>query len=197
MRSLHISTRKSLRSNENSVQPKINKKQKPMTSFHLVTYYSLLNPHYNFSSEILLVKSIGMFSFLILPKQPLTMKITDCSFFTSLLKLSAMWSNQSILKEINPWIFTARTDAKAETPILWPPDGKNWLIGKHPDSGKDWRQEEKGTTNDEVAGWHQRLNGHEFEWTPGVGNGQGSLVCFSPWGHKKSDMTEQLNWTGL
>ena len=130
MRSLHISTRKSLHSNENSVQPKINKKQKPMTSFHLVTYYSLLNPHYNFSSEILLVKSIGMFSFLILPKQPLTMKITDCSFFTSLLKLSAMWLNQSILKEINPWIFTARTDAKAEGPILWPPDVKSWLTEK-------------------------------------------------------------------
>ena len=101
-----------------------------MTSFHLVTYYSLLNPHYNFSSEILLVKSIGMFSFLILPKQPLTMKITDCSFFTSLLKLSAMWLNQSILKEINPWIFTARTDAKAEGPILWPPDVKSWLTEK-------------------------------------------------------------------
>ena len=98
-------------------------------------------------------------------------------------------SNQSILKEI----FIGRTDAEAETPILWPPNVKNWLIWKDPDAGKDWGQEEKGTTEDEMAGWHQWLNGHGFGWTPGVGDGQEGLVCCSSWSHKKSDTTEQLN----
>ena len=93
------------------------------------------------------------------------------------------------------WIFTGRPDAEAETPILWPPDAKSWLIGKDPDAGKDWGQEEKGTTEDEMVGWHHRLNGHGFGWTPGVGDSQGGLVCCSSWGHKESDMTERLNWT--
>ena len=98
------------------------------------------------------------------------------------------------IKPVNPtgnqlWIFTGRTDAEAEAPILWPPDAKNWLIGKYPDAGKDWRQEEKGTTEDEMVGWHHWLNGHEFEQALGVGDGQGSLACFSPWGCKESDMT--------
>ena len=93
--------------------------------------------------------------------------------------------------------FVGRMDAKAETPILWLPDVKNWLIGKDPDAGKDWRQGEKGMTEDETVGWHHWLNRHEFEQTPGVGDGQGSLVCCSPWGHKESDTTEQLNWTGM
>ena len=95
------------------------------------------------------------------------------------------------------WIFIGRTDAKAETLILWPTDAKNWLIWKDPDAGKDWRQEEKGTTEDEMVGWHSQLDGHEFEQAPGVGDGQGGLVCYNPWGHKESDMTEQLNWTDL
>ena len=95
------------------------------------------------------------------------------------------------------WIFIGRTDAYAETPILWPPDVKNQLTGKDPDARKDWGQEEKGTTEDEMAGWHHRLNGCEFEWTLGVGNGQGGLVCCSSWGHKESDTTEWLNWTEL
>ena len=82
------------------------------------------------------------------------------------------------------WILTGRTDAEAETPILWPPDAKNWLIWKNPDAGKDWRQEEKGTTEDEMIGWHHQLNGHESEQAPGVGDGQGTLACFRPWGHK-------------
>ena len=86
------------------------------------------------------------------------------------------------------------TDAEAETPILWPPDVKNWLLGKDPDAGKDWRQEKKGVTEDEMVGWHHRLNEHEFEQAPGVGDGQGSLVC-SPWGHKELGTTERLNWT--
>ena len=108
-------------------------------------------------------------------------------------------------KEIQPvhpkgnqsWIFFGRTNVKAETPILWPPDAKNWIIWKDPDAGKDWRQEEKGKTEDEMVGWHHWLDGHEFEQASGVGDGQGSLVCCSPWGHKESDMTERLNWTEL
>ena len=91
-------------------------------------------------------------------------------------------------KEIQPvhsegdqsWVFIGRTDADAETPILWPPDVKNWLIGKDPDAGKDWMWEEKETTEDEMAGWHHGLNGHEFEWTLGVGDGQGGLAYYSP-----------------
>ena len=95
------------------------------------------------------------------------------------------------------WIFIGRTDTETETLILWPPHAKSWLIGKDPDAGRDWGQEEKGTTEDEMAGWHHRLNGHEFEWTPGVGDGQGGLACCDSWGHKESDMTEPLNWIEL
>ena len=84
----------------------------------------------------------------------------------------------------SPWIFIGRTDAEAETPILSPPDAKNWLIGKDPDAGKNWRQKEKGTVEDEMVGWHHRLSGHEFEWTLGVGDWQGGLACCSPWGPK-------------
>ena len=105
-------------------------------------------------------------------------------------------------KEIQPvhpkgdqsWIFIGRTDAEAEALILWPPDVKYWLIWKDPDSGKDWRQEEKATTEDEMVGWHHWLDGHEFEQALGVGDGQGSLMCCSPWGHKESNMTEWLYW---
>ena len=106
-------------------------------------------------------------------------------------------------KEIQPlhpegnqsWIVIGRTDAEAETPILWPADAKNWLLGKDPEAGKDWRQEEKATTEDEMAGWHHRLEGHEFEQALGVGDGQGSLACCSPWGCKELDTTERLNWS--
>ena len=98
-------------------------------------------------------------------------------------------------KENQSWIFIGWTDAEAETPILWPSDAKNWLIWKDPNAGRDWRREEKGMTEDEMVGWHHRLNGHEFEWTLGVGDGQGGLACCSPWGHKESDMTKWLNWT--
>ena len=84
------------------------------------------------------------------------------------------------LKGNQPWLFIGRTDAEAEAPILWPPDVKNWLIGKDPDAGKDWRQEEKGTTKNEMVGWHHWLNGHEFEQAPGVGDQQGGLACCSP-----------------
>ena len=106
------------------------------------------------------------------------------------------------IQPVNPkgnqsWIFIRRTDIEAETPILWPPDAKNWLIGKDPDAGKDWRQEEKGMTQEEMVGWRYQLNGHEFEWTPGVGDGQGTLVCCGPWGHRESDTTERLSWTEM
>ena len=106
-------------------------------------------------------------------------------------------------KEIQPvhpkgdqsWVFIERTDAEAETPILWPPDAKSWLIWKDCDVGKDWRREEKGTTEDEMVGWHHWLNGHKFGWTLGVGDGQRGLESCDPRGHKESDTTEQLNWT--
>ena len=91
-------------------------------------------------------------------------------------------------------ILIGRTDAEAETPILWPLDVKNWLLRKDPNAGKDWRQEEKGVTEDKVVGWHHQLNGHDFELTPGVGDRQGGLACYSPWGCKELDTTERLNW---
>ena len=105
-------------------------------------------------------------------------------------------------KEIQPvypkgdqsWVFIGRTDVEAETLILWPPDAKSWLIWKDLDAGKDWGQEEKGTTEDEMAGWNHWLDGCESEWTPGVGDGQGGLACYNSWGCKESDTTEQLNW---
>ena len=103
-------------------------------------------------------------------------------------------------KEIQPvhskgnqfWIVIERTDTEAETPILWPPDVKNWIIWKDPDAGKDWRQKEEGTTEDEMVGWHHWLDGGESEWTPGVGDGQGGLACCDSWGRKESDTTERL-----
>ena len=109
---------------------------------------------------------------------------------------TARRSNQSILKETS-WVFIGRTDAEAETPIFWPPNAKSWLFGKDPDAGRDWGQEEKETTEDEMAGWHHRLDAHEFGWTPGVGDGQGGLACCDSWSRKASDTTERLNWTEL
>ena len=105
-------------------------------------------------------------------------------------------------KEIQPvhpkdqsWVFFGRNDAKAETRVLWPPHAKSWLIGKDSDAGRDWGQEEKVMTEDEMAGWHHWLDGCEFEWTPGDGDGQGGLACCNSWGRKESDTTERLNWT--
>ena len=128
------------------------------------------------------------------------MKKNEC-FWTVLLEKTLESSLDSKkIKPVNPkgnqsLIFTGRTDAEAEAPILQAPDGKNWLFGKDPDAGKDWRQEEKGTTEDEMVGWHYQLDGLEFEQPWGVSDGQGSLACCSPWGHKESDMIEWLNWT--
>ena len=101
-------------------------------------------------------------------------------------KIKAVYPNRN-----QPWIFNGRTDAEA--PILWPPDAKSQLIGNNPDDGKDWRREEKQATEDEMVGWHHQLNGHKSTQIPGDSEGQGSLVCCSPWGHKESDTTEWLN----
>ena len=108
-------------------------------------------------------------------------------------------------KEIQPvhsegdqsWVFIGRTNAEAESPILWPLHVKSWLIWKDPDAVRDWGQEEKGTTEDEMVGWHHWLDGHGFEWTLGVGDGQGGLACCSSWGHKELFVTEWLNWIEL
>ena len=104
------------------------------------------------------------------------------------------------IKPVNPkgnhsWIFIGRTNVEAEDPILWPPSVRNWLIWKDPDAEKDWGQEKRGTIEDEVVGWYHRVDGYVFKQALGVGNGQGSRLCCSLWGHKKSHMTERLNWT--
>ena len=96
-----------------------------------------------------------------------------------------------------PWAFFGRNDAKAETPVLWPPHAKSWLIGKDSDAGRDWGQEEKRTTEDEMVGWHHWLDGRGSGWTLGVGDGQGGLACCDSWGRKELDTTERLNWTEL
>ena len=127
--------------------------------------------------------------------------LENCFFWTVVLEktLESPFDCKEI-KPVNPkgnqsWIFIARTDAEA--PIFWPPDVKIWLTGKDPDAGKDWRQEEKGMTEDEVVRWHHRLDGHEFEWTLGVGGGQGSLVCCHPWGSQRVrySWATELIWT--
>ena len=108
-------------------------------------------------------------------------------------------------KEIQPiyskgdqsWLFSGRTDAKAKTPILWPPHVKSWLIGKDSDAGRDWGQEKKGMAEDEMAGWHHQLDAHEFGWTLGVSDGQRGLACYNSWGHKELDTAEEMNWTEL
>ena len=111
---------------------------------------------------------------------------------------TARRSNQSILKGINPGISLEGMILKLKLQsVLWPSHAKSWLTGKDPDAGKDWGQEEKGTTEDEMAGWHHQLDGRGFEWTPGVGDGQGGLASCDSWGHKESDTTERLNWTEL
>ena len=133
-------------------------------------------------------------------KESLALK--NWCFWTVVLEktLESLLDCKEIIKSVNlkgyqSWIFIGRTVIEAEAPILWPLDAKNWLIWKDPDSGKDWRQEEKGMTEDKMVGGHHQLDGHEFEQTPGIGDGQESLVCCSPWSLKESDMTEQLNWT--
>jgi len=125
-----------------------------------------------------------------------------CFWTVVLEKTLASPLNCKSIKPVHPkgnesWVFIGRTHVEAATPTLWSPNMKSWLIGKDPDAGKDWGQEEKGTTEDEMAGLYHRLNGHGFGWTPDVGGGQGGLTCCGSWGRKESDMTEWLNWTEL
>ena len=109
---------------------------------------------------------------------------------------TARRSNQSILKEMGPRCSLEGLMLKLN-PVLWPPHAKSWLIGKDSDAARDWRQEEKGTTEDEMAEWDHQLDGRESEWTPGVGDGQGGLACCNSWGGKELDTTERLNWTEM
>ena len=122
----------------------------------------------------------------------------EFSLFHTYLVLPTLLEIQPVHSEGDqPWDFFGRNDAKAETPVLWPPHAKSWLIGKDSDAGRDWGQEEKGMTEDEMAGWHHGLDGCESEWTPGDGDGQGGLACCDSWSCKESDMTEWLNCTEL
>ena len=123
-------------------------------------------------------------------------------FWTVVLEVSLESLLNCKIQQAHPrgnqsWVFIGRTDVEAETPILWPPDTKNWLIWKNPDAGKDWRWEENGTTEDEMVAWYHWLNCHEFEKSLGGGDGQGGLACCSPLGCKELDTTERLNWTEL
>ena len=138
--------------------------------------------------------------------ESLTTKKVECPLIDSFelwcwrRLLRVPWTEE--IKPVNPkgdqsWIYIGRTDVEAEAPIFWPPDAKSWFVGKDPDAGKGWRWEEKGTTEDEMIGCHHWLNGHEFEYTLGVGFGQGGLACCSPWGCKELDTTKWLNWTEL
>ena len=127
----------------------------------------------------------------------------NCCLWTAVLEKTL--ESPLDCKEIQPvlpkgdqsWVFFGRNDAEAETPVLWPPHAKSWLMGKDSDAGRDWGQEAKGTTEDEMAGWHHGLDGRESEWTPGAGDGQGGLPCCDSWGHKESDTIDWLNWTEL
>ena len=154
--------------------------------------------------KVLLVKAL-VFPVVMYGCESRTVKKAECRRIDAF----ELWCWRRLLRvpwtEIQPvhckgdqsWVFFGRTDAKAETPVLWPPHAKSWLVGKDSDAGRDWGQEENGTTEDEMAGWHHRRDGREFEWTPGVGDGQGGLACCDSWGCKESDTTEQLNWTEL
>ena len=153
--------------------------------------------HY-FANKVHLVKAM-VFPVVMYGCESWTIKKTECQKIDAFLKRTLEtlfnWRDFQLVhpKENQSWIFIGRTDAEAETPILWPPDVKYWLIWKDPDAGKDWRWEEKGMTEDESVRWHHLLDGHEFEQALGVGDGQGSLACCSPWVHKESDTTERLN----
>ena len=152
-----------------------NKKRKRWWSLILIHYFSWKIGHFS---------CIGSFVWLLYFPPEIT---------KSILCESIIISITSAYKGI--WDFFGRNDAKAETPVFWPPHAKGWLIGKDSDAGKDWGQEEKGTTEDEMAGWHHWLDGHESEWTPGDGDGQGGLACCDSWGHEEWDTTERLDWT--
>ena len=128
---------------------------------------------------------------------PICLWMEADQLFSSLRKMMGLEIQPVHSKGDQSWGFFGRNDVKAETPVLWPSYAKSWLIGKDSDAGRDWGQEEKGTTENEMAGWHHWLDGCEFEWTLGVGDGQGGLACCSSWGQKELDMTERLNWSEL
>ena len=153
------------------------------------------------STKIRLVKAM-VFPVVMYGCESCTIKKAECwrCFWTVVLEKT--FESPLDCKEIQPvhangdqsWVFIGRTDVEAETPILWPPDVKSWLIGNDPDAGKDWGQEEKGTTEDEMVGWHHRLDEHGFGWTLGVGDGQGGLACCDSWGHRvRHDWATELN----
>ena len=171
--------------------------------FYLFAYTSTVSRDITLSTKVHLVKAMvfpvvmcGCESWTI--KKAEHQRIDAFELWCWRRLLTVPWTtrraNQSILKEISSGCSLEELMLKLK-PILWPPDVKSWLTGKDPDARKDWEQEEKGTTEDKMFGRHHRLNGYGFGWTPGVGDGQGGLVCCSPWGCKESDMTEQLNWT--
>ena len=155
------------------------------------------------STKVHIVKSM-VFPVVMYGYESWTMKKVECQR-TDTSKLWCWRRLESPLdcKEIQPvhfegdqsWVFFGRNDAEAETPVLWPPHAKSWLVGKDSDAGSDSGQEEKGMTEDEMVGWHHQLDGREFKWTLRVGEGQGGLMCCNSWGHKESDMTERLKWT--
>ena len=151
--------------------------------------------HFTLSTKVHLVKAMVFLVVMYICKSWTIRRLNAKDFelwcWRRLLRVSwtARRSNPVNPKRNQSWIFIGRTDAEAETPILWPPDAKNWLTGKDPDAGKDWRWEEKGMAEDEMVGYHHCLSGHEFEQTPGESGGQGSLAYCSPWGHKESDTT--------
>ena len=132
----------------------------------------------------------------------LLLKLDCCRtcFLSNVVKVSESPLDCKEIQPVHPkgdqsWVFIRTTDVEDETPILWPPDVKSWLIWRDSDAGKDWGQEEKGMTEDEMVGWHHQLNWHGFGWTLGVGDGQGGLACYSSWDCRELDTTEQLNWT--
>ena len=124
-------------------------------------------------------------------------KIIDSTYLKGISEDEIIYFWQNIWNSPQSWVFIGRTDAEAETPVLWPPHVKCWLIGKEPDASRDWGQEEKGPTEDEMAGWHHWLDAYESERTPGVGDGQGGLACCDSWGRRVGhDWATELNWTG-
>ena len=162
--------------------------------------------HY-FADKVCLVKAMvfpvimyGCKSWTIKKAEHQRIDASELSCWRRLLRVrwTARRYNHSIFSKGDQcWVFIGRTDVEAETPVLWPPHAKSWVIGKDSDAGRDWGQEEKGTPEDEMAGWHHWLDGRESEWTPGVSDGQGGLACCDSWGRKESDTTEWLNWTEL
>ena len=175
---------------------------------HLIYMYTHTHAHTHTHIYIYIIARSRLLNF---EERTLTLKSSPEPMLLALPPLALWWPSHSPLVKClltnyiqpvhsegdQPWDFFGRNDAKAETPVLWLPHAKSWLIGKDSDTRRDWGQEEKGTTEDETAGWHHWLDGHESQWTPGVGDGQGGLACCDLWGRKESDTIEQLIWSDL